>query len=307
MTNNTTIKEQAFGVEIEMTGISRKNAARITAKFFGTEAIDLGTYYATWGATDSCGRTWKFMFDSSISAVNKDGIPQKNTFNPKKDVYKCEFVTPILHYEDLETLKKIMNLLIANGAVANSSTGIHVHVSADHHNARTLETLLKLAIGREGLIYEALEINSTREYKWCKKINKTLADAAEKAENLSELERVWYSSVNEGGCDYVDHDHYNRTRYHGVNLHSFFTGKGVEFRYFNGATDPDKISAYVKLCLAINAYAINNPGKKTFTKQGESTPEQRKNQWRRFIRYVLGMSGEEFRRDRKQLTAVWAQ
>ncbi len=38
------IKDQYFGTEIEMTGITRQRAAEVVAEMFGTEAYYDGTY-----------------------------------------------------------------------------------------------------------------------------------------------------------------------------------------------------------------------------------------------------------------------
>ena len=46
------LKEQCFGVEIEMTGITREQAARALAEYFGTEAQYRGGTYDTWVAKD---------------------------------------------------------------------------------------------------------------------------------------------------------------------------------------------------------------------------------------------------------------
>ena len=51
------IKNQNFGVEIELTGITRQQAAGIIANYFGTTFRYIGTYYKTWGATDRKNRT----------------------------------------------------------------------------------------------------------------------------------------------------------------------------------------------------------------------------------------------------------
>lgn len=62
------LKEQKFGIEIEMTGITRAKAAEVTAEYFGTRVKYLGTYYDTYAAIDTEGRQWKFMSDGSITA-----------------------------------------------------------------------------------------------------------------------------------------------------------------------------------------------------------------------------------------------
>ena len=53
------MKNQTFGVEIELTGLTRKKASEIIADYFGTESFYIGTHYNTYGAKDGKGRIWK--------------------------------------------------------------------------------------------------------------------------------------------------------------------------------------------------------------------------------------------------------
>lgn len=46
-------QEQRFGIEIEMTGITREKAAEVTAEYFGTRTHYVGTYYDTYAAIDN--------------------------------------------------------------------------------------------------------------------------------------------------------------------------------------------------------------------------------------------------------------
>ena len=301
----TTIQKQTFGVEVELTGITRENAAEVIGKYFNSTDItnNSTSVYDTWTVKDNKNRSWKLMRDGSIvcERKNEDG-EYCGTYN---DLYSCEMVTPILHYEDINTLKEVVMKLVEAGAKANGSTGIHVHVGANEHTAQSLATLLNLAVGREELLYEALGIGS-REFTWCHKTNKKLAYKAQKASNLFELEKIWYSKTNDGYSGGINHNHYNKTRYHGVNLHSFFTDKGVEFRYFNGTTEKEKIEAYIQLCLGINVYAINNAGKRISSIKKNGTNRQKMDQMYRFLQsFQMGI--REYGNLHKQLTAVWAQ
>ena len=65
------IKDQYFGTEIEMTGITRQRAAEVVAEMFGTEAYYDGTTYGIWSVIDSEGKKWKFMSDGSIYTQRK--------------------------------------------------------------------------------------------------------------------------------------------------------------------------------------------------------------------------------------------
>ena len=64
------MKRQTIGVEVEMNNITRENAARIAADYFGTGrykyTADRNGYY-TWSAWDTEGREWKFQRDVSIA------------------------------------------------------------------------------------------------------------------------------------------------------------------------------------------------------------------------------------------------
>lgn len=64
------MKKQTIGVEIEMAGITRQEAAKVIAKYFGTERTvkyEAGSY-DSWSCQDRQGRTWKITRDVSIHA-----------------------------------------------------------------------------------------------------------------------------------------------------------------------------------------------------------------------------------------------
>lgn len=243
------LKNQLFGVEVEMTGITREKAARLVAGVLGTTpSHPESNCYHTRTIADQAARKWKIMRDSSITPIRND-----DTIEPL-DEYRVEFVTPPLNYSDIELLQNIIRKLRENGAKAHSSCGIHIHVDGASHTAVSLRRLVNFMTARQDLIYEALQIGA-RESNWCHKLNKTLLDAMKKDKNLTKekAEEIWYSRANDGYCGGIDHQHYNSTRYHGVNLHSFFTKGTVEFRLFNSTLHAGKIKAYIQFCLAVSA------------------------------------------------------
>ena len=71
---------------------------------------------------------------------------------------------------------------------------------------------------------------------------------------LDQLEDIWYEGFENDGR--TRHDHYNKSRYYALNLHSVFYRGTVEWRCFNSTLDPAKAAAYVHLCLAMSAQAI---------------------------------------------------
>lgn len=123
------LKKQNYGVEVEFTGISRKMAADAVAEIIGTTASRPDhTCYQTRTIQDSQGRKWKVMRDSSINPIRKVGTENM-------DEYRVEFVTPVLKYEDLDTLQAIIRKFREIGGVPHASCGIHIHVDGANHTA----------------------------------------------------------------------------------------------------------------------------------------------------------------------------
>ena len=86
---------------------------------------------------------------TSITPERKDG---RNATSE----YKCEIVSPICNYEDIETIQEIVRQLRHKGAIANASCGIHVHINARPHTARSLRNITNIMASKEDLLFKAL-------------------------------------------------------------------------------------------------------------------------------------------------------
>ena len=295
------LKNQKYGVEIEFTGITRKEAALIVADVLGTtiSRIESGTYN-THHILDSEGRRWKVMRDGSIEPTRSAARA-----NAPFDQYRVEFVTPPLRYDDIELLQKIVRAFRAAGATANSSCGIHIHVDGANHNAMSLRRLVKLFVARQDFIYEGLDISSSRANYWCKPMAHTLIDEMAKKRTITrdEMEAIWYGPANDGYNRGINHEHYNSTRYHGLNLHSFFSKGTVEFRLFNSTLHAGKVKAYIQFCLAISAWAIITPNNGFFKTLNVTDRAERARIWEHSLKQRFDLVGEEFATCRYHLTA----
>lgn len=283
------LKDQKFGIEIEFTGITRRKAAGIVARALGVD-VPRGehTVYKTRTIVDEQGRKWKIMRDSSI-------VPMKSR-GDASDEYKVEFVTPPLRYEDIEPVQEIVRLFRKAGAVVNYSCGIHIHVDGVNHDAHSLRRIVKFFASRQYLVYEGLQITPARSNQWCKPIATSLIDEMAKIKNISrdEMESIWYSDANNGYSGRVDHSHYNHTRYHGLNLHSFFSKGTVEFRLFNSTLHAGKIKAYIQFCLAVSAWSIESNDSIRFHNLDGKDKAERADLWKRILRYRFKLIGKEF-------------
>lgn len=272
------MKTQTIGCEVEMTCITRKEAARIAADFFGTGRYEYRGYgYSAWSAWDAQGREWKFMSDSSIRVQSGEA---------------CELVTPILHYEDMAMLQEVVRSVQRSGGICNESTGIHIHIDFAPYDPQKLRNLVNIFASKEDMLYQALQVNENRENTYCKKVDKHFVEEMnrKKPKNLQTIKRLWY------GDDREYHSHYDSSRYRCLNLHPVFTDNNIEIRAFNSSLNAGVLRAYISLVLAVSNQALTQKSASPRVTQSEN-PRYTFRCW--LIR--IGLNGQEFKNCRKHL------
>ena len=279
------MKNQTFGIEIEMTGLTRYDAAKTVAIYFGTAERYVGGTYSAYEVNDQAGRVWKLMSDASIRAQRKNG-------GIATDDYRVELVSPICRYGDIETVQEIVRELRKAGMRVNESTGIHIHIGKDGHTARSLKNIVNIMASKEDMLFKALEVNEERASRWCKKVENSLINRLNRPSVNTEtaVRKEWYNG-SDGATQ-----HYHQSRYHALNLHSVWQKGTVEFRCFNSTTHAGKIKAYIQLALAISHQAKTQTcasARKTVTTNEKFTFRT----W--LIR--LGLNGEEYKTARLHL------
>ena len=289
------MKKQTIGVEVEMNSITRRNAARVAAEFFGTgrhEDTDRRNGYNAWSAWDAQGREWKFQYDGSIAGPSAE---------------KCEMVTPILTYADMDLLQGLIRRLRKVGAKSDATRGcgVHIHIGARGHDAKSLRNLANIMASHERLLADALALDRNRMSRYCKTVNPTFLGKLnhEKPTTMADLAEIWYTCNN---ADYGRDRHYNSSRYHMLNLHATFTKGTIEFRLFQfdaptaerkNGLHAGQLKSYIQLCLALSQMA------KT-VKSASPKPQQTENPKYAMRTWLLrlGFIGEEFATARDLLT-----
>lgn len=277
------MKNQRFGIEIELTGITRKDAAKVIADYYVKEYMYEGGSYKTYVARDRKNRVWKSMRDSSIEPQ----IKIAGRKNSAGDDYRTEIVSPILTYNDIEDLQEIVRQLRHKGAFVNTSCGIHIHIDAKPHTPNTLKNLVNIIASKENILYKSLDIAYER-LRYCKKVNEKLIEEInkKKPKTIQELADIWYEDYG-----YQNRNaHYNNSRYHGLNLHSTFTKGTIEFRIFNSTVHAGEIKAYIQFCLAVSYQALIQ--KKASPKR--TVTDNEKYAFRCWM-LRLGLNGDEFK------------
>lgn len=288
-------KKQTIGVEIEMNGITRSRAAKAAADFFGT-----GRYkdtagrngYCTWSAWDADGREWKFQRDVSIAGPDSE---------------KCELVTPILTYADIETLQELVRQLRHAGAKSDAGRGcgVHIHIGAKGHTPQSLRNLANIMASHEGLIAEALDLDRGRMSRYCRTVDPRFLEQLnkKKPQTMAQLADIWYASH---GAGYNRSAHYNDSRYHMLNYHATFTKATVEFRLFQFDAPADgkrnglhagQLKGYIQFCLLLSQMAKE-------VKSASPKPQQHENPKYAMRTWLLrlGFIGDEFKTAREVLT-----
>ena len=247
------MKKQTIGVEVEMNNIERHKAAKVAATYFGTgrfEDTARRNGYSTWSAWDAQGREWKFQKDVSIEGPDSE---------------KCEMVTPILTYEDMDTLQELIRQLRHAGAKSDATRGcgVHIHIGAKGHTPQTLRNLANIMASHERLLADALDLDHYRMSHYCRTVDPRFLQQLNrrKPKTMAQLADIWYGSQD---GNYDRNQHYNRSRYHMLNLHATFTKGTVEFRLFQFDAPADgkrnglhagQLKSYIQLCLALSQMA----------------------------------------------------
>ena len=284
------MKNQTIGVEVEMNNITREKAAKKIAKFFGTTAYyAAGEYgYKAWACKDQQGRVWKFMRDASISGPDDE---------------KCELVSPILTYDDIEILQEIIRQLRHAGAKSTPSRGcgVHIHIGLGDHTPQSLRNLVNMMAAHEQQIGKAIRLDAWRQRNYCQTVDTDFLKRLNrrKPKTFEAMQKLWYN-----GRD-GSREHYDSSRYHMLNLHATWSKGTIEFRLFQfaerseerqGGLHAGELKAYIQLCLAMSQLAkmLRTASPK---RQQEENPKYAFRCW--MLR--LGFIGEEFETARKIL------
>lgn len=279
-----------FGLEVEFTGITRQEAAETAAHYLGGTITAPGDYYGTQTVKAPDGRIWKFMYDGSIHCQKKDG---RRTISASGS-YSVELVTPILLYrEDIDTVQALARRLRKAGGFANKSCGIHIHLDGSNHTARSIRNFVNIIASHNDLFYKSLQIAPER-MRYCKKMDAYLVERMNqiKPKTFAQIESIWYENYTGSR-----NGHYHNSRYHFLNLHSFFHGNHtVELRGFNSTLHAGKIRAYIVLALALNHQALTQKSA-SYRKVQE---ENEKFAMRVYLNRI-GFIGDEFKSCREHL------
>lgn len=281
------IRQRNFGIEIEMTGLTRCQAAKAIAKVLGGSPNHVGGNYDKYTVEDSTGRTWSFVFDSSIISVDSKG-------NPASDSYKVELNSPVLGYEDIPLLQEVIRALRHEKGRCSPeySCGTHLHISADDYTPQQIRNLVNIFASKEDFLWDALQVSSARE-GYCAKCDKRFVEELnrKKPKTMEKIKELWYQ-----GDMSEQYRHYSGSRYRALNLHSFFQHGHHEIRCCNASLHAGEVRAQIVLALVISNAVMT----KKYCSPSVSHSDNMRYSFRVWL-LNLGLIGDEFKNCRKHL------
>ena len=252
-----------FGVELETEGTRSQVAQAIAlglteAGIQATVSSD-GGYYDKWVVTLADGRKWTCMRDGSLPNGG------------------CEVVSPICHLTDMPMVQEVARLTRKAGATVSSNCGMHVHVG-NIQDPKQVSRLAQKVAFHEETMFQAFAVAPYRQGTFTKPASKDFIKALVllgSKVTMSSLCNAWYqhNGGSEGRSAILNLDsasehynHYHTSRYHGLNLHSFFARGTIEFRYFEGTLHAGVIRSFITFCVGMVANA------KTKASNGRTSP-----------------------------------
>jgi len=226
--------EHPFGVEIEFFGLNYVIApidGNIIKPYCissraknGRHILDLCKHYKIPIGTDS--DSWHFEQDSSVRG---------------KGHTQCgaELTSPILSGIEglVQAYRAFQFLCDIQGVDIDNTCGFHVHhgVDPEKYGCDQLRQLVRIVNQYEDQFY--LLIPGNRENAETCRPMEIDVDAfldiceCELETGICRIKQIWYSPENRYDIESARNPRYDKTRYHGLNLHSYWYRATIEFRY----------------------------------------------------------------------------
>ena len=239
--------EKKLGVEIEFTGVMRKDVVKALEYLFHTEAVEEKSKTAEDGymyhrIEDTNGDTWLVVRDRSIKAqvyerqlLSDDLCDRFSVRDITSQEYMVEVVSPTLTSKSLPLLFTVVDIVKSLGGIVNSSCGIHVHIDKPD-SIEDIYTLFKRFCVEQSNIFKFFDVQDFRLNKYCKPyVLEQGLDENLKFDTEKDFLNFLFENFAEG-CDE------RSIRYYALNFYSLLQHNTIEFRIFNSTLNRVEIA-----------------------------------------------------------------
>ena len=227
-----------------------------TDRTFGVEIEFFGLNYVTIPINNGIIKPYNISSRAKdgrhiVDLIKDCGIPigdDRDSWHFEKDASvrgkghtRCgaELISPIL--SGMEGLVQVYNafqfLNAIEGIDIDASCGMHVHHGVDPaaYNCKELQQLVSIVHHYEDLFYLLIP-GDRRDAETCRPMEidvKAFLDVCEGSGDghNCQIKDLWYSLQNRYDVKSGVNSRYDKTRYHGLNLHSYWYRSTIEFRY----------------------------------------------------------------------------
>jgi hypothetical protein len=170
--------------------------------------------------------TWHFEKDTSVRGKGHTR-------------YGAELVSPILRgIEGLVQVYRVFQFLNdIEGLDVDDTCGFHIHhgIDPEIYTCKHLQQLVRIIHPLEQHFYVLIPGNR-QNAATCRPMEidvRAFLDVCkpESGAGSSEIKQLWYSIQNRYDEEAAPYPRYDKTRYHGLNLHSYWYRSTIEFRY----------------------------------------------------------------------------
>lgn len=252
-----------FGIELELSCANGSSVEQVAGIVRQGSGVNVSAVHEYARAHDPV-QGWKLVHDGSI--VCSEAFPNCSRF---------ELVSPILRGEaGLTECSLVIECLQGIAVSVNKSMGFHVHISVEGMGTSSLKKICQNFVKYEDVIDTFMppsrRTGSAESNQYCKSNKEAVGDTTTKS-NLERNQTLVACGTTSELCSIM-----NPTgRYYKFNLQNLATGRQptVEFRQHSGTSNFKKISAWVRLCMAIvtNSARFKEP---SALKQSRTMEEQ---------------------------------
>ena len=248
--------EKKLGVEIEFTGVARKDVVTALENLFCTKAEEVQSKtavdrYKYHRITDSNGDNWLVVRDRSITSqayeykfndsIECDRFAVRDLKGTDIETdYMVELVSPALTSKSLPLLFSVIDLIKGLGGITNSSCGIHVHIDRPD-SFEDIITLFKRFCLEQDNIFNYFKVEDWRLKKYCKPYNSYIN--IPDFDNLDDF-MLWlwnnYRDLEQDKHTAIELS--KSLRYYGLNFYSLYQHNTIEFRLFNSSLDRTEVA-----------------------------------------------------------------
>lgn len=142
---------QKYQIKLDITGITRKNAAQIVAEQFSATATSKDGDYEV---KDRLDRLWQFRQNESVRPECK---------NVPNSYYATKIITPFCIRKDMPTIEQMMQSLENAGAITNKSCKMQINIDRAGHTEKSLQNLVNTIKSKCDILNKALATGTPQD------------------------------------------------------------------------------------------------------------------------------------------------